>query len=342
MSIVDVASGLSLKRWTVLLGGAVLACVLSACASRPSFVSSPLPPPETPGSAEELPLLPGDLIKVTYFPTTQTVDGVYRIVAEDRLRVDVVDHPQLSREHVLVLPDGSVSLPEAGQVKAAGLTIAELEAQLVARLKASFIRNPRVTVSVEEGDARARSLVTQRADSGNTELNVFQVADSGLLSLPFIKPVDARRPLDQVRTEIVSEYAQVFGAKIVVTVNLRQRSARYVHVLGEVTRPGNVEYRAPFNPLMAIGTAGGFLPTAEQSKVVLVRYGADGKDAQWMLDIEKGLVHADQSEASIALRPGDVLFVPKTGVSLANDAIDQYVRRMIPLPANIGVGVTVR
>lgn len=341
MDIVHWASGLGLRRGSVLLCG-VLACLLTACASRPNFVSSPLPAADVAGSMEELPLIAGDLIKVTYFPTTQTVNGVYRIAAEDRLRVDVVDHPQLSREHVLVLPDGSVSLPEAGQVKAAGLTIAELEAQLVARLRASFIRNPRVTVSVEEGDARARSLVTQRADSGNTELNVFQVADSGLLSLPFIKPVDARRPLDQVRTEVVAEYAKVFGPKIVVTVNLRQRTARYVYVLGEVSRPGNVEYRAPFNPLMAIGTAGGLLPTAEHSRVVLVRYGDDGKDSQWMLDVEKGLVRADQSEASIPLRPGDVLFVPKTGVALANDAIDQYIRRMIPIPANVGVGVSVR
>lgn len=70
----------------------------------------------------------------------------YRIQAGDVLQLSVWHEPDLTKD-VLVLPDGWVSLPLVGEVRAAGATVADLRQQLTQRLSA-YIPDPTVTVSV--------------------------------------------------------------------------------------------------------------------------------------------------------------------------------------------------
>jgi polysaccharide biosynthesis/export protein len=72
----------------------------------------------------------------------------YRIAAEDVLDISVWREPDLSRR-VIVRPDGGFSFPLVGNIQAAGLTPAELEADLRARL-GTFVPDVEVTVSVQE------------------------------------------------------------------------------------------------------------------------------------------------------------------------------------------------
>jgi len=70
----------------------------------------------------------------------------YRIGAEDVLNISVWKEKELQRE-VIVRPDGGISFPFAGDVRAAGRTPAEL--QLVITLKVQkFIPDAMVTVAV--------------------------------------------------------------------------------------------------------------------------------------------------------------------------------------------------
>ena len=70
-----------------------------------------------------------------------------RLAAGDRIRLTVYGEDKLSGEYQID-PDGSVSLPLAGTVQAAGLTKPELERSLATQLKGGYLRNPRVTVDV--------------------------------------------------------------------------------------------------------------------------------------------------------------------------------------------------
>jgi polysaccharide biosynthesis/export protein len=72
----------------------------------------------------------------------------YQIAAEDVLDISVWREPDLTRR-VIVRPDGGFSFPLVGNIQAAGLTPAELEADLRARLSA-FVPDVEVTVSVQE------------------------------------------------------------------------------------------------------------------------------------------------------------------------------------------------
>ena len=75
-----------------------------------------------------------------------TSDANYVIGAQDVLDISVWKEPEVSRV-VPVRPDGKISLPLLNDVQAAGVTPAQLAAQITDSLK-KFVTNPQVTVIV--------------------------------------------------------------------------------------------------------------------------------------------------------------------------------------------------
>ena len=71
----------------------------------------------------------------------------YRIQPGDTLAVTVLEDETLNRQ-VLVLPDGSVSVPLAGNVAAAGRSVGSVESTIADRLASNFAVRPSVFVSV--------------------------------------------------------------------------------------------------------------------------------------------------------------------------------------------------
>ena len=71
-------------------------------------------------------------------------EETYRIGADDRLQISVWRNPELSVA-VPVRPDGMISVPLIGDVKAGGKAPEQVAKEIQARL-ASFIRDPNVTV----------------------------------------------------------------------------------------------------------------------------------------------------------------------------------------------------
>lgn len=72
----------------------------------------------------------------------------YVIGAEDQLMINVWKEPEMSRA-VPVRPDGMISIPLLGDVKASGYTPLQLQDQITTQLK-KFISDPQVTVIVTE------------------------------------------------------------------------------------------------------------------------------------------------------------------------------------------------
>jgi len=72
----------------------------------------------------------------------------FRLGAEDVIDVVVFRSPDLTREEIVIRPDGKVSLPLIGDVRAQGLTADELAKNITERYK-EFKDNPAVSVSVK-------------------------------------------------------------------------------------------------------------------------------------------------------------------------------------------------
>jgi polysaccharide export outer membrane protein len=84
-------------------------------------------------------------------------EGEYRIAPADRLVVRVWKQPELSVE-CPVLPDGAITVPLAGTISATGLTTAELEDAISARLS-EYVTAPAVSVIVQEVNSKRVSVI---------------------------------------------------------------------------------------------------------------------------------------------------------------------------------------
>lgn len=74
-------------------------------------------------------------------------DEGYRLRPGDVLQIEVIEDPSLNRS-TLVLPNGSITVPLAGTLRAAGRTPDEVRAALIAALAPNFAAAPTVFVSV--------------------------------------------------------------------------------------------------------------------------------------------------------------------------------------------------
>lgn len=95
-----------------------------------------------------------DAVKVARFSGTEEA---YRIGVDDRVQVSVWRNPELSVT-VPVRPDGMISVPIIGDVKAGGRTPTEV-AEIITKRLATYIREPSVAVILTE--LRAHEYLTR-------------------------------------------------------------------------------------------------------------------------------------------------------------------------------------
>ena len=76
----------------------------------------------------------------------------YRIQPGDSLQMEVLEDPSLNRS-LLVLPDGSVSLPLVGSIKASGKSLNALRSAITSALASNFASPPTVYLSVGQLNA---------------------------------------------------------------------------------------------------------------------------------------------------------------------------------------------
>jgi polysaccharide export outer membrane protein len=96
------------------------------------------------------------------------VDANYIIGADDSLKIDVWQNPQLSAI-LPVRPDGKISLPLINDIQAAGFTPMQFAATLTDRLK-QFVTDPIVNVTVMAVNSKRIFLLGEVAHVGPLEI----------------------------------------------------------------------------------------------------------------------------------------------------------------------------
>lgn len=103
-----------------------------------------------------------------------TAQSGYRIQPGDTLQIEVLEDSNLNRQ-VLVLPDGSISFPLAGTVKAGGRNVDAVAQTLSSRMASNFAVEPTVLVSVT---ALASSNRQARTPSGPDLMNIYILGEA--------------------------------------------------------------------------------------------------------------------------------------------------------------------
>ena len=88
-------------------------------------------------------------IAAMLFATAATAQSGYQIKPGDTLQVEVLEDPSLNRS-VLVLPDGTISFPFAGTVRASGRTASDLGSAITSGIASNFASQPNVFVTVQQ------------------------------------------------------------------------------------------------------------------------------------------------------------------------------------------------
>jgi polysaccharide export outer membrane protein len=145
----------------------------------------------------------------------------------------------------------------------------------------------------------------------------FLVAQDGRINLSLIGSVlAAGRTGDELDRDLTNAYSTYYR-NIDVAVNVSTRAERFVYVLGEVGRPGRMDFRVGDRVLHAVAQGGGMTGSARENSVILLRRETDGRDHAYALDF--GRIHERLAPKDIYLQPGDVVFVPKNRLKTATE-----------------------
>ncbi len=245
--------------------------------------------------------------------------------AEDIVRVTVLGHEDLTQT-IVVQPDGTFIYPLIGRVKAGDLTPKELERKITTLLAQGYVRNPQVTVSVQEYRSKTVFVVGEVSRPGSYSLSgrmtvlellskagptsaagveVVIVRPKIAVSGPLI-PVDLTGAptgdntdqADLIRVNIRDIQMGQLDKNVLVRPNdtVFVTQAARIFVTGEVKTPGAITYWPGATVRKAINTAGGFSADAATGRLRVVRE-VDGKTKEMKIGLDD------------PVQPGDTIIV---------------------------------
>jgi polysaccharide export outer membrane protein len=145
----------------------------------------------------------------------------------------------------------------------------------------------------------------------------FLVAQDGRINLSLIGSVAvAGHTSEELDRDLTNAYSTYYR-NIDVAINISTRAERFVYVLGEVLRPGRMDFRVGDRVLHAVAQGGGMTAGARENSVILLRREPDGRDHAYALDF--GRIHERLAPKDIYLQPSDVVFVPKSRLKTATE-----------------------
>ena len=95
-------------------------------------------------------------------------------------------------------------------------------------------------------------------------------------------------------------------------VYIANAQTEQIYVLGEVNFPRSLSYNRNVTLVEAISSSGGFTEKAQRTRVIVVR--GPGEENHINVDVE-ALLLGDLKAQNIALKSGDIVFVPEQGLS---------------------------
>lgn len=251
------------------------------------------------------------------------------------------------RIRVPVGPDGRISFMEAQSVPVAGLTVDEMRMKLDAEL-GKYYRNARTIITPVEWHSKQYYLLGAVVDRGaytlDRPLTIIEAVarargiDTGLYEHNTVELADMKRAFivrDGRRLPV--DFDALFNHGD-LTQNILIQPGDYlyfpsgtvneVYLLGDVASPGPLGLTAE-NTLIGILTVrGGFLPTAYQQRVLVVR-GALQKPQTFVVNVAAIL---SGREKDFVLQPKDIIYVAQKPWQRAEDllqiALNSYVQAM--------------
>ncbi len=276
---------------------------------------------------------------------TQVQDGLkrrplasvhsYVLGPDDQITIRALHVEEITAEPMRIAPDGSIRLPLAGRIMAAGQTADQLQQDIVEKLR-PFIVDPEVTVSITDFRSEPVSVLGAVRTPGVYQLQGNKTLAEMLSLAGGMDPaagsvVKITRPLEHgaipMRGATVDPTGQFSVAEVNLTAILKAEDpasnivilprdvitvprAEMVFVMGQVQRAGGfvLNDAANLTLLQALSMAGGLGNNASPKNALLLKSDPEGGSRK---EVPVNLRDVLQGKSpDMAMSAGDILLVP--------------------------------
>jgi polysaccharide biosynthesis/export protein len=275
------------------------------------------------------------------FTSLSGAASTYLLCPDDQVVIRALGVQELDGRPAKVDVLGAIDVPLTGNVKAAGLTVQELETRLEQDLK-RYVVNPKVTVTLSEYHrdvvsilgavskpgvyqlSGVRTLVQVLSDAQGltaTAGNVIHITRDkawGPIPLPDCTLDSSRR--FYIATVSIKQLMdmRVPDAKIVIKPNdvLSIPVAETIYVVGAVRKSGGfiLSEGKSITVLQAVSMAEGLDKGSAAGRAKIIRHAQSGDRAEIPTDLNKIL---SGHSPDVPLQPDDILFVPSSAAKQA-------------------------
>lgn len=297
-------------------------------------------------------------VQVQQAPAPERVpESAYVLGPEDQVTLRVLDVDEIDGKAVRIDLRGYIDVPLVGRVKATGLTVDQLEAEVTRRLK-SYVREPKVTIIVSETRSQPISVMGSVNTPGVYHLTGPSTLLQVLSQAGGLRPdagnkikITRRKALGPIPLPTAAEdpsgnfsVAEVNVKALLEAKNPRDNivikpsdsisipRAELVYVVGAVRRPGGfiLSERESMSVLQALSMAEGLDRLASPKNAVIIRQ-SQAQRNEVAIDVRKIL--SGQSR-DLALSPNDILFIPSSATKGA-------ALRGLEAAIQVGTGVAI-
>jgi polysaccharide export outer membrane protein len=271
------------------------------------------------------PILGSGASKKAFSPSTPIINqnNPFVLGPEDLLTISVWGNKELTTE-MPVRPDGFISYPLIGDVKALGLTPSQLKDEITRRLR-KYITDASVTVVVKTINSINISVAGEVKTPGTYKVN-RPITLMHLFSLVkgFTEKADLRKSylLRNGQKLNINFYALVKEDDFTQNIWLRPNDLVFIHdnfgnrinIMGEVTKPQVVTYQEGMTVMDAVLLAEGLtdIAKANDTKVYRNNKNSGGQSIEKIkVQLDKVIFEGDLSK-NILLKPGDIIHVPRS------------------------------
>ena len=255
-------------------------------------------------------------------PAADTDRDDYIIGVQDSVNVTVWENADLTGKFT-VQPDGAITLPLVGRVKAAGLSLSGFEQQLTRALADGFLIEPRVAVTLDAHRGRRIFIFGAVSSPGAYALPEGQTLIEALVRAGYatasqVVVVRPKRPssgptlpenagdAEVIRINLKELEKDVEQGSLARNIPLQDGDTVFIprsdptriFVTGQVRTPGAYSITENTSVLQAVALAGGVTESAAINRLRIVRI-VDGKQKTLNVKITD------------IVQPGDTLVVPE-------------------------------
>lgn len=288
------------------------------------------------GWADQAPAPPAGAATPGSMPdTAQALRPTYVLQTGDQIVIRSLNVEEIADRPFRIEPDGSVTLPQIGQVRISGLTIEAAEAELKSRYS-RFVIDPQIVILVAsfqnppvfvvgsfkapgvyplQGKRTLVELLTQIggiAPNASRRIRLTRKIEQGQIPLPGAVPsADGKTTyvdLDVSALQTGAAAAEDLALEPFDILSVDR--AEMVFVMGAVGRVGGIELgeRKQLSMLQALAMAGGLAPNAKATRAYILRPVAEtAQRAPISIDLKS--IQAGNAN-DFPLQSNDVLFVP--------------------------------